>query len=134
MACFSGGGPKDGGGEGVQVALVGVGEGLVEVLQHGGAAGTLLHGLVTGPDGGGHPALAHVAAHDGGALRQVPTDCGQNVVEVRRGSAEAGGAEEEDLLPGDLTQEVGHRGVAVTLGRAAWMARASCLVFPVLLL
>lgn len=92
-----------------------MGEGLVEVLQHGGAAGALLHSLIAGPDSGGHLALAHIAANDGGALRQVSTDRGQDVFKVLGRAAEAGGAEEEDLLPGDLAQEAGHRGVAVPL-------------------
>ena len=92
-----------------------MGEGFVEVFQHGGAAGALLHGLIAGPHGGWHFALAHVTSHHGGTLRQVSTDRGQNVVEVLGCAAEAGGAEEKYLLFGDLAQEIGHRGITVSL-------------------
>lgn len=46
----------------VQILLVRVGHGAVEVFQHGGAPGTFLHGLIAVPHRLGHLALAHVGA------------------------------------------------------------------------
>ena len=63
----------------------------------------------------GHLSLAHEGADDLRLRGQAGPGPAQDLVKVGGGAAEAGSAEEKDLLPGDLAQEIGQVGVAVPL-------------------
>ena len=84
-----------------QVIGIGVGQGLVEVLDHGidigHVIGLFLHLHVALAHGKRHFALAHIGPDNGVAVVDERLRFVQNRLEIRLAAAESGGAEQKDL-------------------------------------
>ena len=78
--------------QGLQIRLIGMGQGGIEVLKQGLGSLVLLHGLIPGTDTLGHFSLAQKMAQKGIAFRQVLPNSSGNLVKIGLGSSESGSA------------------------------------------
>ena len=68
--------------QGLQIRLIGMAEGGIEVLKHGFGSLVLLHGLIPGTDTLGHFPLAQEMAQKGIAFPQVLPHPSSNLVKI----------------------------------------------------
>ena len=89
-----------------KILLIRMGEGTVEILQHEGASGTVLHGFVAVPHGLRHLSLAHVGSGHLDLCNQIFPHPAQNLLEIGRGSA---GTPADWSVPSRMRRWTSHR-------------------------